>query len=345
MIFTDIEIYRQDISMVLGNGFPWSRLDGKNVLVTGATGLLGSFLTDVLMSNPDRKYHVWICSRNETGARQRFSKWWHDESFHFFRQNLEEPIQSETDFNYIFHAAGNSFPAAFAENPVGTLKGTVIGTENLLNYSLCHNLERMLYVSSGEVYGDGNVQTWKEQDSGYVNVTSPRACYPTAKRAAENLCVCYHSQYGLDVTIVRPSHIYGATFTSSDNRAYAQFIRNVIAGQDIVLKSDGSPKRGYCYVADCVSAMLYVLFYGEAGQAYNISNDSSFVSIRELAGYVAGTESKKVIVGIPDNEEKKGYSTLKYTRLDSSKLQSLGWNPETALDEGVARCVDIVRQL
>lgn len=345
MMFTDVEIYRQDISAVLDNRFPWSRLDGKNVLVTGATGLLGSFLTDMLMSNPEKKYNVWICSRNEAGARSRFPQWWNDKSFHFFRQDVTEPFVADVDFNFIFHTAGNSFPAAFAKDPVGTLKGAVIGTENLLNYSLCHNLDRFLYVSSGEVYGDGSLQAWREQDSGYVDVTSPRACYPTAKRAAENLCACYHSQYGLDITIVRPSHIYGATFTNSDNRAYAQFIRNVIAGQDIVLKSDGSQKRGYCYVADCVSAMLFVLFYGEAGQAYNISNDNSFVSIREFAEYVARTESKEVILDIPEANEKKGYSTLQYTKLDNSKLRSLGWKAETSIDEGVARCVNIIRQL
>lgn len=345
MMFTNIDTYMEDIQGVLKADFPWSRTDGKNILVTGATGLIGSFLTDVLMANPARKYHVWICSRNKESARKRFGTWWNDPCFHFFEQDLNNPLVIDTDFQYIFHTAGNSFPAAFANDPVGTLKGTVIGTDNLLRYSLSHNLERMVYVSSGEVYGDGDVQSWSETDSGYVDPTSPRSCYPTAKRAAENLCACYCSQYGLDICTVRPSHTYGATFTSADNRAYAQFIRNAVKGQDIILKSDGSQVRGYCYVSDCISAMLYVLFYGTGGQAYNISNESSLISIRELADLTAAECGTKVVFQIPDEKEKKGYSILKHTELDNTKIKALGWKPQTSIESGIARSVEIVRNI
>lgn len=343
MMFTDIDIYQKDIAQVLENKFPWSRLNGKNILITGATGLIGSFLTDVLMSNSDKKYDVWVCSRNEETIKRRFCNWLSEPSFHFFIQDLAEPIRSDEDFHFIFHAAGNSFPAAFANDPVGTLKGTFIGTDNLLNYSLNHNLERMVYVSSAEVYGDSSGHLLNEHDSGYVDVSSSRACYPTSKRAAENLCICYHSQYGLDVAIVRPSHVYGATFTSSDNRAYAQFIRNVISGQDIVLKSNGSQKRGYCYVADCVSAILFVMFFGKMGEAYNISDEKSFISIKDLAEYVAAAESRKVVFQIPENEEKKGYSTIQSTKLDNSKLKNLGWKARTGIPEGVTKCVAVAK--
>lgn len=345
MIFKDIDIYRNDLESVLKEQFPWNRLDGKNILVTGATGLIGTFMVDVLMMNPARRYNLWICGRNKETAAERFGHYMHDPTFHYLCQDLAQPINCKTDFNYIIHTAGNSFPAAFSSDPVGTLRGTILGTDNLLRYGVKHNMERMLYVSSGEVYGDGDVEFWQEHDSGYVDVTTTRACYPTSKRAAENLCACYCSQYGADVVTVRPSHIYGPTFTSSDNRAYAQFIRNAVKGQDIVLKSDGSQQRGYCYVADCVSALLYVLFYGDNGSAYNVTDENSFVSIKQLAEYAALSGRAKVTFCIPDTEEKKGFSTLKTTRLDNSKLKALGWRAKTHISDGISKTVNILKQL
>lgn len=345
MMFTNIDIYMEDIDKVLKADFPWSRMNDKNILITGATGLIGSFLTDVLMANPARKYHVWICSRNKENAKKRFATWWDNPCFHFFEQDLNNSINNDTDFHYIFHTAGNSYPAAFANDPIGTLRGTIMGTDNLLRYSLSHKLERMVYVSSGEVYGDGDVQSWSESDSGYVDPTSPRSCYPTAKRAAENLCSCYCSQFGLDICTVRPSHTYGATFTNSDNRAYAQFIRNAVKGEDIVLKSDGLQVRGYCYVSDCISAMLYTMFYGTKGEAYNISNENSLISIKELANLTAAACNTKVIFQIPDDQERKGYSIFKHTELDNTKIKALGWKPQTSIQSGIARSVEILRKL
>ena len=346
MSLTEIGLYRQDIGRVLSDEFPWKRLEGKNILVTGATGLIGSFLVDVLMSNKEANYQVWICGRSEEGAKKRFASYWDNPCFHFFCQDLSEPFNSGISFQYIIHTAGFSFPAAFSSDPVGTLRGTIIGTDNILRYGTAHGMERMLYVSSGEVYGQNNGLTrWKEHDSGYVDVTTPRACYPTSKRAAENLCACYHAQFGTDVVIIRPSHTYGPTFTKADNRAYAQFIRNAASGQDIVLKSAGTQSRSYCHVADCVSALLFALFFGESGQAYNVSDDNSFISIRELAGITAAAGGVNVVCQEADAAEKRGYSTLESTRLDNTAIKKLGWKPLIPVSKGIPDTLEIVKNI
>lgn len=343
MNFIENDIYFQDLKSILDNSFPWERLDGKNVLITGSTGMIGSVLTDLLMVNPERRYNVYICGRNEQAAKQRFSKWWNNNSFHFFTQDLTDEIDSTISFHYIFHTAGYSYPKAFSEDPIGTFKGTVWGTDNIIRYGTAHGMERMLFVSTGEVYGDGNSESWTEDESGYVNPLLPRSCYPTAKRAAENLCVSYCDQSGCDIVIARPSHILGATFSDKDNRAYAQFIRDTISGKDIILKSDGLQKRGYCYVADCVSALLYIMFFGQKAQAYNIADEKSFISIKEMANIAAKCSGTKVLFHNPDDKERKGYSTLNFTRLDTRKLQSLGWKAQDDVHSGFEKIISILK--
>lgn len=342
--FLEKEAYKEDIRQILSCDFPWDRLDGKNILVTGATGMICSVLTDALMLNPARKYDVFICGRNEDAARERFKTYWNDKSFHFFRQDLSKGFECPVPVHYVIHGAGYSFPAAFAKDPFGTLTGNVTGTANLLeNLAKSSALERMLYISSGEVYGKAQDMPWTEHDSGYVDPLDPRSCYPTAKRAAENLCSAAAAQFGMSISIARLSHVYGATFTDSDNRAYVQFIRKAVAGEDIVLKSDGSQTRSYCYVADCASALLHILFYGEKDMAYNVADNDSFVSVRQMAQTIADCAGVSLRFEIPDSAESKGYSTVKAIGLDDSRIRSLGWKPENSLEKGIGKILSIKR--
>lgn len=341
--FINKESYLDDIRQILSWDFPWDRLDGRNILITGATGLICSVIVDALMQNPLRRYNVYICGRNEAGARKRFPDYWNNDDFHFLKQDLNEPITTDICFQYIIHGAGFSFPAAFASDPVGTITGTIKGTAGILEYALQKGLERMVFISTGEIYGEGDTDIWQEHDSGYVDILNPRACYPTAKRAAENLCAAYVAQHNLSVSIARLSHIYGATFTDSDNRAYAQFIRCALNGSDIILKSDGASRRSYCYVADCVSAILHVLFYGNAGMAYNIADNSNLVSVRTLAETIAEEAGVSVRFQIPDSSESKGYSNVRNISLDPSLAISLGWKPQTSLKDGVKRIISILK--
>ena len=208
-----------------------------------------------------------------------------------------------------------------------------------MEYGLQHGMQRFLYVSSGEVYGEGDGRKFTEDYSGYVNCATPRACYPSSKRAAETLCVSYAAEYGADVVIARPCHVYGPHFTEQDNRVYAQFIRNVLRGEDIVMKSTGEQYRSWCYVVDCVSALLYILLKGECGEAYNIADAESNISIRELAETIAGIGGRNVVMDLPDVDEKRGFNPVTKSIFSTEKIESLGWKPYGNYIEGFEKAI------
>ena len=317
--------YKEDIQKILQEKLPWEILSGCNVLVTGATGLIGGCLVDMLMMNPIKDYVVFASGRNMERGKIRFKDYIHDSDFHLIKYDVLEPLVSDVNFDYIIHAASNGSPNYFAQKPVEVMKSNIQGVCNLIEYGLSHGMKRMLYVSSGEVYGEGDGRVFTEDYSGYVNPTLPRSCYPSSKRAAETLCASYAVEYGADVVIARPCHIYGPYFTEQDNRVYAQFIRNVVRNEDIVMKSTGEQFRSWCYVVDCASALLYILLKGERGQAYNIADESSIISIKELAEIVAEIGNKKVIMDVPTDVERKGFNVVTKSVFSTTKIRSLGW--------------------
>ena len=160
-------------------------------------------------------------------------------------------------FDYMVHGASNASPKRYATDPVGTMKSNLGGGSNLLELTK-EKKARLLYISSGEVYGEGDGSDFTEDYSGYVDCLNPES-YPSSRMSSETLCVSYKEQYGVDVVIARPCHIYGSDI-ERDDRAFAQFLRKAKAGEDILLKSDGSQVRSYCHVDDCASALLYICY-------------------------------------------------------------------------------------
>ena len=327
--------YKDDIFNAATLDLPWDKLSGCNILITGATGLIGSCIVEVLLSHPGKDYHVYASGRNEDRAKLRFQEYTDDPSFHFIKYDVSEPLEGDTRFDFIIHAASNASPNFFATKPVEVIKSNIIGVSNLMDYGLHHGLKRFLFVSSGEVYGEGDGRVFTEDYSGYVDPTSPRSCYPSSKRAAETLCVSYGAEYGVETVIARPCHTYGPHFTESDNRVYAQFIRNVLNGEDIVMKSTGEQFRSWCYVVDCVSALLYILLKGENGQAYNIADENSNITIKELAEIIAEIGGKKVVIELPSEIEKTGFNVVAKSIFSTKKLEALGWNVERNMKDNI----------
>lgn len=340
------EEYQNDIRRVLPNIKNLEQLKGKSVLITGVSGMIGSFLADLLMYlniNSDYGVDIWALGRDEHALRKRFASYEDNKNWHMLIQDVTKPMSCDMHVNYIIHAAGDGYPEAFRKRPVETMTPAFIGTLNMLEYAKKVSANRVLYVSSGEIYGQAVEQEdgFVEDYSGYVDSTSVRSCYPMAKRAAETLMVSYAYEYDIETVIVRPSHIYGPCFSDKDNRATAQFIRNVRAGEDIVLQSQGRQMRSYTYVADCGSALLCVLLNGENMQAYNIANPDSRITIAGFAEKLAQKAGKRCIYELPTELQKQEQTPVTYAVLNTDKLNALGWKGTYSIDEGIESILKI----
>ncbi len=314
----------------------------KRILVTGGTGMLCSAVIDMLHEmniSENAGIRIILAGRDERRVRERFPGFSEIEFVPFdVLADREVCVDGEIDF--VIHGASIANPALYARNPVETLLANVFGTRSML--LLTREKEaRMLYVSSSEVYGrKESGDLYREGDYGYVDILNPRAAYPNGKRAAETMCASFREQYGTDVVIVRPGHIYGPGIQAQDARASADFSRRAAAGEPIIMKSAGTQRRSYCHSLDCASAILTVLLRGKSGEAYNISNRDSVVSIRDMAEALAAAGGVGVHFENPSDLEKKGYNLMDNSGLDASKLESLGWKACFSLKEGAKSTVE-----
>ena len=318
-------------------------LHNKSILITGANGMIGSAIVDFLLhinKTNNFEIEIFVAGRNEMRVKQRFGYLFEDSHFHFLQYDATQKIGFKEKFDYIIHAASNANPAVYVKSPVETMISNFDGMLNLLEYTKEYEISRILYISSSEVYGNKqSVGIYQEDDYGYIDLLNPIACYPSAKRAAETLCSAYRAEYGIDFVIARPGHIYGPTMTENDTRASSQFAKDVIEKKDIVMKSAGLQLRSYCYVLDCISAILTILINGRTGEAYNISNPDSICTIREIAEAFAKAGSTKVIFENPTEVEKRGYNLMTNSSLDAKKLLDLGWKGLFSLEDGVSKTI------
>lgn len=324
-------------------------LNDSSILITGSTGLIGSALVDIIMeANHIFKMNITVFAAGRSKKRftERFYIYDDNPLLKFMEYDACHPVHFEFEPDYIIHCASNAHPRMYIEQPVETMLANILGMHYLLDYAKSHKtVKRILYVSSSEVYGakKGN-DLYREEDYYYLDILNSRACYPSGKRASETLCKSYVDEYGCNVVIVRPGHIYGATMTDTDSRAASQFIRDVLLGKDIIMKSAGLQLRSYCHVLDCASAIFTVLKEGICGEAYNISNPESVVTIRKFAEIAAKYSGQKIIFGEATRKEEKGYNLMSCSALDSSKLESLGWKGMYSAEEGIKNTLECLTE-
>lgn len=353
MTLQDNELYMKDVAKIANLPYNWALLKGKKLAISGGTGMVGTFLVDVLMyRNMELKQNtdIYILGRDKYKAADRFAKYGKSVYINFVKQDVNNPIEGICEgtkisqIDYIIHAASNTHPMAYSEDPIGTISANIIGTKNLLDWATKVKCKRFVFLSSVEVYGEnrGDVEKFSEEYMGYIDSNTLRAGYPESKRCGEALCQAYIKQRGMDVVIPRLSRVYGPTMLPSDTKALSQFIQKGIKHESIVLKSQGTQKYSYSYVADAVSAIFRIMFDGKCGEAYNVASDGSDIMLKDLAGIIANYVKKNVVFELPDAKESQGYSKATKAMLNTDKLKAIGWQSLYDIDKGLTRTIDIL---
>ena len=343
------KLYEEDIKFTAALDLPWEKLKDKSFLITGASGLAGSYLVDVLMYknlHEGLNCRIYALGRNMAKAKERFMVYWGKSCFKFIVHDINLPLEFETEdtIDYVLHMASNTHPLAYSTDPIGTITANIIGTNHLLSFAIKHHTKRFAFASSNEIYGEnrGDTEFFEEHYCGYIDSNTLRAGYPESKRCGEALCQAYKKQHNLDIVIPRMTRSYGPTMLMNDTKAVSQFIKKALAGEDIVLKSAGTQYFSYTYVADAVSGLLTVLLKGKNGEAYNIADETSDIMLKDLAKSIAESVGKKVVFELPDEVERAGYSTATKARLEGGKLKKLGWRAEYNIKNGTERTIQIL---
>lgn len=344
----DDHFYQEDVVYTAHLPIKWELLENKTILLSGASGLLGSFMIDVLMYRniyEKQNCRILALGRSREAAEERFRQYWDSSHFQFIQQNINEEIQEFGKADYVVHAASNTHPLLYSTDPIGTIRSNVVGTDHLLQYAAEVRAKRFVFLSTVEIYGQnrGDIFGFTEDYCGYIDSNTLRAGYPEGKRTGEALCQAYGKQKALEFVIPRLARIYGPTMRKDDSKAVSQFIRNAVNGEDIVLKSQGQQRYTYTYVADAVAGIFIVMLQGEAGEAYNITGGKGDITLCDLAEYIAAESKAKVVYQVPDEAEAAGYSRADLAVLDGKKIKQLGYQEKYDVKEGIRRTIAILK--
>lgn len=341
-------VIQEDLEWICKQPVPWDSFREKSVLITGANGFLPSYLVRTLLflneRYPDFNVKVHGLVRNLEKAKKRFPNYADREDFDFLVQDVSTPTQLVDSLDFIIHAASQASPKYFGKDPVGTLKANILGTYNMLELAREKDVEGFLFFSSGEVYGTAEERALPipETYMGRVDPLNVRSCYAESKRMGENMCVSWYHQFQVPTKIIRPFHTYGPGLDLNDKRVFADFVANAVRGEDIVMKSDGSATRAFCYIADFTWGVFKVLLEGKAAEAYNLGSGKE-TSILDLAETIVGlVPGKNVAVDRKKEDRKeKEYFKSKISRSfpDISKARALGWSPKFDIREGFDRTI------
>lgn len=343
MILLKNKIYRNDLQKGMENFCELENLRNKTILITGATGLIGSTIVDFLVLYNElygTNIQILAAARSYTKVIERFGK---NNNIMFVEYDALEDFRFLGEINYIIHGAGIASPGLYTQKPVETMLTTIYGTEKLLKYSYNSSVNAMVFISSSEVYGQKEAEgCYVENNYGKIDLDNIRNSYSESKRAAELLCKSYVVEYGVNVMIVRPGHIFGPTATQKDQRISSQFAYKVAKGLKLEMKSTGLQKRSYCYCVDCAIAILKVLLLGERGEAYNIANDDQ-IKIKDMAIAMAHFGNVSVHFKEATEEERIAFNPMDNSVLSNDKIKTLGYEQVTSFEVGVEHTVSILK--
>lgn len=332
-------LYQEDLNHIISiKGV--EKLYGSSFLITGATGMVGLMLVDALMKLGGVK--VYAVGRNKEKAKLRLGEYFDNPFFDFIEHDVTKPFEEDLKVDYIIPMASNTHPLAYSHYPIETILINLKGAENALNLAeKCG--ATVVYTSSNEVYGDAiSNEEFTEDYNGRLNLVNSRSCYPESKRCSEAMCQSYYAEKGVKVKIARLCRIFGPTMQMNDTKASSQFLLKALAGEDIVLKSEGNQYFSYTYVADAVAGLMCVLLNGQLGQAYNVSSELTNVRLKDFALMCAEYVNKKVVFDIPSDAERKGYSIAQKAILNNQKIKSIGFIPKYGMEDAINRTCSIL---
>jgi UDP-glucuronate decarboxylase len=351
------DIIDQDLAYICrGLREEFARIGGKRMLIVGGAGFLGYYLVQSVLrwneeEGAENSIDLTVYDSYIRGVPPWLAALQSKPQLTLRKQDISQPLPADMpDFQYIIHAGSIASPVFYRKYPIETMDANVNGLRSLLEYSRRLKdkgapIEGFLFYSSSEIYGDPtpeNIPT-PETYRGYVSCTGPRACYDESKRYGETLCVNFTQVHGLPIKVARPFNNYGPGLKITDKRVLPDFARDVIAGRDIVMRSDGSPKRTFCYVADAVIGYYKVLVKGHPGEAYNVGVEKPEISMldlaekvaslgRELFGYKGQVVRKVDPDYLVDNPERR-------CPVITKAREHLGFNPSILVDEGLRRAL------
>ncbi len=342
----DNKILQEDIEQVVEQ-YSFEELKDTTILVTGATGLIGSQVIKTLAClNRMKNINVIVLAlvRSEEKAQKVFGQLLKRGDVRLVLGDVTKELQIPDNVDYIIHGASPTNSKFFVNNPVETIMTAIVGTKNILEFSRKKNIKGMVYLSSLEVYGIPQTKNGvvKECDYGYIDPLSVRSSYSEGKRMVECLCASYAKEYDVPVKVARLSQTFGAGVEYEDGRVFAEFARCAVEKRNIVLHTAGNTLRTYCYTKDAVAALLIILLRGEAGTAYNVTNKNTAVTIKEMAQCVCDAFPESGIhveFDMPKDLESFGYNPEMVIRLDSARLENLGWKATVDLKDMFVRMI------
>lgn len=333
----------EDVKNIVNEPIQWERLKGKSVMITGASGMVGSYMMRTLWYlNQTRDYQIHIIGvvRNVRKVAEEFQN---DPNIEILVHDVTQPFDYSGNVDFLIHAASPASPLIMKEQPVETVAANTLGAYYTLQLAKEKNTEEYVFISSREIYGQPyeGQEMFQEDTYGFVDPLDARSCYPEGKKVAETMCASFWGEYGLHAKSARLAHTYGPGMSIYDGRVQADFLKNVISNEDIVLKSEGLPVRTYTYISDAIAGIFFVLLNGKE-IAYNIGDEQAKISIRELAELLVKIVPEKKLslrFEIPKGGL-KGTAPFTLGILDSSRLRTLGWKPRYTLEEGFRRTID-----
>lgn len=347
-----MNMINEDLNQILNNDLVnWNAFKNSTVLITGGTGLVGSYVVKNLIAankNLNLNIRILLVARNPLKVADTFGEDFDDYGINVINADIREKIETEENVDYIIHCAAVTTSRLMVEQPVELIDIAYQGTRNILELAKEKKSKGVVYISSMEVYGATTEQMnpISEKKLGYVDLDNVRSGYPEGKRICELLCTAYAKEYGVPVKSARLAQTFGAGVSKSEGRVFAQFAKSAMSGQDIVLHTPGEAVGNYCYLADTVEAIFCIMQKGVNGEAYNVSNNEASFKIKEMAQMVADEIAGgkiKVVFDIPE-DNRFGYADPTCMRLTSDKLQALGWKPRYGLKEMYQRMIESWRQ-